>query len=214
MLEFLLINANTPYAIALTLVLVLALLEGVGLVIGFSISSLLDHLSPVDLDLDADLTLANTGLTPLLGWLCLNKLPMLIWLVLFLTCFALLGYSVNYLSYVYANSLITPFISAPIVFIFSLLCTSLVGHPLAKILPKNESLAVSNGSFSGLSAKITVGTAKLNSPAEAVLVDQYSQKHYVMVAPEFAEESFSQNEQVVLLRKSGSIWLVAKLEPF
>ncbi|MDO6619968.1 OB-fold-containig protein [Shewanella sp. 6_MG-2023] len=214
MLEFLLINANTPYAIALTLVLTLAVLEGVGLVIGFSISSLLDHISPIDLDFDAGIDVAQTGLTPLLGWLCLNKLPLLIWLVLLLTSFTLLGYSLNFLSYVYAGHLTSPIISTPIVLIASLFSTSILGRPLTRILPKNESLAVSTDSFSGLSAKITVGTAKLNSPAEAVLVDQHSQKHYVMVAPEFAEESFSQNEQVVLLRKSGSIWLVARLEPF
>ncbi|WP_076542133.1 YqiJ family protein [Shewanella sp. UCD-KL21] len=213
MLEFLLINANTPYAIALSFVLILAFLEGVGLVIGFSISSLLDHISPIDLDFDADLEVAQTGLTPLLGWLCLNKLPLLIWLVLLLTCFSLLGYSLNYLSYIYAGGLIAPIISAPIVLVASLFSTSLLGRPLARLLPKNETLAVSTGSFSGLAAKITVGTAKLNSPAEAVVVDQYSQKHYVMVAPEFAEESFTQDQQVVLLRKSGHFWLAAKFDP-
>ncbi|KPZ68652.1 MULTISPECIES: YqiJ family protein [Shewanella] len=212
MLDFLLINANTPFAIAMTMVLMLALLEGVGLVIGFSISNLIDHLSPVELDVDADLNVANTGLTPLVGWLCLNKLPLLIWLVLLLTCFALIGYSLNFISYQYASNLLSPMISAPIVFVLSLLSTSIIGRPLAKILPKNESHAVSNTSFSGLLAKITVGTARVNSPAEAVLVDQHAQKHYVMVAPEFAEESFNQHDQVVLLNKKNNIWIAAKLD--
>ncbi|NKF48961.1 YqiJ family protein [Shewanella sp. WXL01] len=212
MLEFLLLNANTPFAIALSIVLMLALLEGVGMVIGFSISNLLDHLSPIDLDVDVDLEVANTGVTPILGWLCLNRLPLLIWIVLFLTSFALLGYAVNYVTYQVSGQVLTSFIAGIAALALALFTTSFVGRGLAKVLPKNESMAVSKDSFSGQVAKITLGTARFNHPAEAVLVDQFNQKHYVMVAPETDTESFNQHEQVVLLRKQNSFWVGAKFE--
>lgn len=87
MIEFLLADFNTGFAIALGMVIALAFLEGLGMLIGLSLMSLLDQISPIEFDLEVDAEFSHGGLTPILGWLCLNRLPLLIWLVLFLTCF-------------------------------------------------------------------------------------------------------------------------------
>ncbi|WP_334313545.1 OB-fold-containig protein [Psychrosphaera algicola] len=78
-------------------------------------------------------------------------------------------------------------------------------------MPKEESSAVSKESFAGLLANITVGTAKLGQPAEAMIRDEFNQKHYVLVEP-IEEDEFSQGENVVLVVKEGSRWLVTRFD--
>ncbi len=210
MIEFLLSDINIGFAIALCSVLALATLEGIGMLIGLSMMNLLDHISPIDLDIDVDADLPAGGLTPLLGWLCLNRLPLLIWLVLFLTCFGIIGYSLNFMLLDNSTVNISEFLSYGLSFIISLYATHYIGMPLSRLLPKNESSAISNNSFNGLIATITIGTAKQDSPAEASLTDSFNQKHYVLVTPDDDNEEFSQGQQVVLVEKKESFWLAIK----
>jgi len=210
MIEFLFADINIGFAIALCAVLALATLEGVGMLIGLSMMNLLDHISPIDLDIDVETDLPTGGITPLLGWLCLNRLPLLIWLVLFLTCFGIIGYTINYVLINNLSINLSEFLVYILSFISSLYATHLIGVPLSRLLPKNESSAISNSSFNGLIATITIGTAKQNSPAEASLTDSFNQKHYVLVTPDCDNEEFSQGQQVVLVEKKETFWLAIK----
>lgn len=213
MIEFIFADINIGFAIALSSVLVLAMLEGIGMLIGLSVMNLLDHISPIDfdIDIDADSSLNAAGLTPLIGWLCLNRLPLLIWLVLFLTSFGITGYTLNYILLTSFTINLSEFLTYSLSFILSLYITHHIGEPLSRLLPKNESSAISNNSFNGLVATITIGTAKQDSPAEASLTDSYKQKHYVLVTPDSDKEEFTQGQQVVLVEKKETFWLAVKL---
>ena len=101
MLDFVLADYNLLFTCSICFVFILAFIEGLGLLIGFSLMNALDQLTPIDLNTEIDLT--EGGLTALLGWLCLNRLPLLIWLVILLTSFGLFGYCLNYLSYSILN---------------------------------------------------------------------------------------------------------------
>jgi hypothetical protein len=210
MIEFILADINIGFAVALCSVLALAMLEGIGMLIGLSMVNLLDHISPIDLDIDVDTDLPVGGLTPLLGWLCLNRLPLLIWLVLFLTSFGITGYTLNYILLNNFTIHFSEFLIYGLSFILSLYATHHIGVPLSRLLPKNESSAISNNSFNGLIATITIGTAKQDSPAEASLIDSFNQKHYVLVSPDNDNEEFNQGQQVVLVEKKESFWLAIK----
>lgn len=213
MFEFLIADINTPFAIALSCVIALGFLEGVGMLIGLSIMNLMDQISPFEMDIEVDTNLSGQGITPLLGWLCLNRLPLLVWIVLFLTSFSIAGYSYNYAILANSSIELPTFISSIFALTAAVFATRWIGRPLARLMPKNESSAVSNESFLGLVAKITIGTAKQNSPAQAVLVDQFNQKHYVLVAPESSGDEFTQTEQVVLVEKTENHWLAVKFTP-
>jgi len=210
MYEFLFADINTGFAIALSIVAILGLLEGIGMLIGLSVINIMDQFSPFELDVEIDTDISANGLTPLLGWLYLNKLPLLVWAVLFLTSFSISGYTFNFVVLGTFSATLPTFIAYIFAFTLAIFMTRLIGKPLAKILPKNESSAVSNHSFTGLVAKITIGTAKKNSPAEAVLVDQFNQKHYVLVAPDDSNDTFNQSEEVVLVEKTSNFWLAVK----
>lgn len=207
--QFFISDLNLPYTIALTIVFGVAMLEGLALLVGASLMSLLDDL--VDINIDTDAEVSSGGLTSLLGWLCLNKLPLLVWLVLLLTSFALGGLIYNYIMVITVNLDILFWLSKPVALITALLSTHYLGEKIAKIIPKNESSATSTSEFAGRVATITLGKASIGNAAQAVLIDDYQQKHYVMVEPEQADQTFLQGSSVVLLEKKATSWTAASL---
>lgn len=210
MTEFFLADFNILYSIALCFVIALAFIEGLGLIIGVSLMEMFGQFSTFDVDADIDVT--SGGLTSVIGWLCLNRLPLLIWLVILLTSFGSCGIVINYITVSELNFVFPTYVTAIASLIFAIYFTKAFSKPLAKILPKNETSALSNTSFTGLVGKITVGKATINSPAEAVIQDAYKQKHYILVAPEKEDEVFLSGSSVVLLKKSANHWLAAPFE--
>ncbi len=204
MLDFFLADFNLPYTLALTLVMAIALLEGVALIIGLSFASFLDELFVIDLDIDPELS--SSGLSATLGWLYFHRLPFLVWLVLLLCSFGVVGSVLNFI-------LVMPlFITLPISFVFTVFITRYLAKRIAKIIPRNESSAASSSSFSGKLATITIGKASKGNAAEAVLRDQFNQKHYVLVEPECDQQVFEQGTQVVLVEKLSSSWLAIEFK--
>lgn len=202
MFDFFVADINLPFLVALGVVALLSLVEGVGLVIGLSLMNLLDQLFPVDIDVDMDTDVSVGGLTAVLGWLCLNRLPLLIWLVLFLTAFAVVGLVYHYLLLSVGLPIGPALLSLGIALLGGTWLTRILGARLAVILPKNESTAVSQHSFSGQFAHITLGNAEAGKPAEALLRDPHGQPHYVMVEPADTGTILGQGSRVLLLEKS------------
>ncbi|MBU2882962.1 YqiJ family protein [Psychrosphaera sp. B3R10] len=209
MSEFLFASFNSYYTIALSIVLILLFIELAGQLVGFSFSHLFD--SGADIDTTASLSGSASVSLDILGWLGLKKLPLLIWLVSFLTVFAIVGYCLSYFVFFVLDVSIAKLLAGGITLVISLFLNSKVCTKLAEIMPKEESSAVSKESFAGLLANITVGTAKLGQPAEAMIRDEFNQKHYVLVEP-IEEDEFSQGENVVLVVKEGSRWLVTRFD--
>ncbi|WP_263322506.1 YqiJ family protein [Endozoicomonas sp. Mp262] len=120
------------------------------------------------------------------------------------------GYSSNYLVLTLMNQPLPALVNHCIALMASVLVIRTTGSRLSGILSQNESLAVSSTSFSGKIASITLGTATLNNPAEAVLTDEYHKKHYIMVMPCSEEESFRQGDDVVLIEQQQGFWTAIK----
>ena len=79
-------------------------------------------------------------------------------------------------------------------------------------MPKDETAAVSEKSFIGLDAVITLDTARHKSAAQAKLRDIHGTWHYVMVEPNNSEEEFAQGDNVVLRRLDGATYYAEKSE--
>lgn len=205
MFSFFISDFNILYSCALFFVICLALLEGIGLLIGLSIVTALDDLFSFDIDVDA--TLPSGGLSGILGWLYLSRLPLLVWLILFLTSFGIAGLSINFVV------ILPTLLSFPIAFIVAIFSCRILGGKIATIMPTNESSAISSHSFTGKIATITVGKARKGSAAEAVLHDDFHQKHYLMVEPEMQGQEFIQGTQVILIKKLSRSWLAIEFEP-
>ncbi|MGI2257983.1 YqiJ family protein [Shewanella sp. GXUN23E] len=209
MLDFFFMTANLPFAVAISMVVLLGCIELLSLLTGWGFSNLFDDFFGADVEVDTDVT---GGFTGLVGWLCLNRLPLLVWLVMALTLFAIAGFTLNYLTALFLEALFSEWLTIVFALLMAALGCRLLGPGLAAVLPKNETSAVSIDSLAGCVGVVTLATASPGKPAEVMVRDASLQKHYVLVEPELAEE-FTRGTQVVLLRKQGNRWLAARLEP-
>ncbi|RDV24615.1 DUF1449 family protein [Alteromonas aestuariivivens] len=206
-MSFLFSDANMFYSAALVFVVLLFMVEVLGLLFGLSLVGLLDDIVSVDAKAD----LSATGPSELLSWLCLDRLPLLVWLILWLTCFGATGFFIT--SFLLAG---LPFgvpaaLHIVVSMIFATFLTAKFGGGLAKLIPKQQSTAIDTESLVGSAAVITLGTACAGSPAEAKVTDAFQQLHYVMVEP-MENDNFVKGDTVILVQKGPRGWLATRYQ--
>ena len=221
--------ALIPFTAALIVLGLIATLELVGLLFGVAFSGLVDSALPdIELDADADFELdAELGgdggplhvdgpdvpdmpsagpLSQFLSWLCVGKVPVLILLAAFLLGFGLSGLIIQETVQGVLGLYLWPILVAVPAFFVALPVTRYLGLSIAKIMPKEESDAVSRGAFIGAVATIIRGEAEHGKPAEAKLRDVHGTTHYILVEPDQIGLKFGQGNEVLLVKKSGSIF--------
>ncbi len=219
MIAFVLSSQNLPFAVSLSLMLAIALMEGVSTLIGAGLSEFIDSVLPdmdadvdvdVDADFDADLDAdfhAPGLFTRLLSWLRVGEVPVLLLVIVFLTAFGLIGLfcqsmSLRILGYMLPATLA----SVPALFA-TLPVVRICGGILARVIPKDETESVSEESFVGRLAVVTIGRATVGKPAQARLSDEHGQAHYIMVEPDVEEAMFEQGATVLIVsHKGGAIY--------
>lgn len=186
-----------PFAAALAILVGLAVIEGLGLLIGHSPSNALDSLIP-DLPNSAD---AAQGA---LGWLHLGKVPALVLLILFLAGFAITGYVIEGLAYKLLGVMAPAWAASIPAALAGFATVNGLGALLARIIPKDETSAVSEQSLIGRAGIIVRGIATQTLAAEAKVRDMHGRAHYVLVEPDFEDQSFAEGSDVLLVKKVGA----------
>lgn len=214
MIEFLLASANLPFSAALGVMLVIGVMEAVGLLFGADLAGAVDSVLPdldVDVDVDGGADAGGAAPGPLaaaLGWLCVGRVPALILLICFLLAFGLAGLGVQAMVQESTGALLPGWFAAIPALAIGLPATRFLGLGFAKILPQDETYAVSESEFLGKVATVTVGTARAGLPAEARLRDAHGNTHYVRVEPLRPAESFAAGTAVVLKVRDGAVYKV------
>jgi len=203
MWQLMLAAENKIFSIALALMLLIAVVELVAVVLGGGLSSSLDSILP-----DAEVTQPETEgvLSRLLSWLRIGEVPLLMVLVVFLMGFSLIGlfsqkllmaifgfYSPGWLAGLYVLPLSLPFVRWGT-------------GVLQRIIPKDETTAITAESLIGRVALITLGTAKAGYPAEAKVKDQHNYYHYIQVEPDEADQAFVTGTEILLLSRQGNVY--------
>lgn len=200
---------NALFAGALALMLLIALLEGVTTLLGMGLSNMIEGFFP-DINLDIEAPQAPSALSRLLGWLHVGRIPVLILLVLFLTAFGLIGYGIQSLLVAIFGVFFPGWMVAIVAIFVALPIVKTSGAVLEKMIPQDESSAISEEDYIGRIAFITLGNARKGYPAEAKLSDQYGQTHYLMVEPESDGIVFNQGEEVLLVARANSKFIAIK----
>jgi hypothetical protein len=201
-LDFLLATDNLPFTIALGLMLVLGGLELLSSFAGLGISDVLDDAVP---DLDAGGDVGDVGgdspLFDALHWVGFGQVPLLIFLVTFLGIFGFLGLVGQYATLrISGGDWTVPWWIAWLpVLMVSVAPTRLIAVAVGKVLPREETSAISESSFIGSVATITLGAARKGQPSQAKLRDAHGTTHYVMVEPHHDDEVLEAGEEVVLV---------------
>ena len=192
MLAFITSGDNVPFFAALLLMLLIGAVEAVGLGGGGVLGD--------GFDADADLD----GHASLLNWLNVGKLPLLMLIVVFLFSFGLVGLILQQLI---AGIFGRPgpwWLSVPLAVATALPFTRLFGRVVAKILPTDETTAVSRETLVGRLAVIVTGKAEVGSAAQARVRDAHGQTHYVMIEPDDVGEVFDEGSSVIIVRHAGA----------
>lgn len=198
----LLAQHNLPFAVALALMAMLALVQMIGLDFG----------GEADADYDAD-GLPDGGIgaaaASLLG---LGRVPLTVWLALFLLVFAAVGVSGQALADNLTGAPLDRWLAALLAAGASLPLTGALVRPLASILPQDETTAVPLDALVGKRAEVLIGTARSGSPARARVHDRHGHPHLVMVEPHEQGAELAQSEIVLLVRREGELFFAAQLE--
>jgi hypothetical protein len=101
-------------------------------------------------------------------------------------------------------------IAVPLALILSMPLTRITGKGLSKILPSDESSAITDESFIGRTAIVVLGTAKAGTTVQAKVRDEYGQHHYVLVELDEGEDDIPTGGQVILVKKMGARFLCIK----
>lgn len=218
MFDFITAPENIPFAVALLVLLIIAGLEGVGALFGVGLSNMLDSLLPnTDLSLDVegpDLEASNT-LGHLLSWLRVGQVPVLVLLIVFLASFGLAGFILQKSLWTIFGFMLPVGIAWIPAFCVALPAVRIFGTILHKMIPKDETNAVSQKTFIGRLATITLGTAQTGHAAQGKVKDQFGQDHYIMIEPDQEDISFPQGSEVLLVRQDGvKFYAIVNDNPF
>jgi len=190
---------NLPFSIALVFVALLALVQLFGLG-GFEVDA------DGDIDMDADGSGQAGWLNGIFFTFGIGKLPFSIWLVFFLTILAAAGVSIQSLAEGLLGAPLDMWLGVAIAAGIALPATGIVARPLARILPRDESSAISVESLVGRRARIAIGRASVGSPARAQVSDHFGQSHNVMVEPHDPAAVMVEGDEVLLVRREGEVF--------
>lgn len=185
-----------PFGIGLALIVAIALLEGVGMMMALSPSNWLDDFLP---DVSSE-----SGLDKLLGWLHLGKVPSLVLLILFLMGYTVFGYSLQVVCHGLFGAYLPGWIAGLIAVPSGLATVRGLGALIARIVPKDESSAVSEATLIGRTGTVSAGVARRGLAAQARVKDALGRTHYLMVEPDVDGEVFEEGAQVLIVRKVGA----------
>lgn len=197
-----------PFTAATFLMLLIAIVEGVAMVAGATLSGLLQHHLPDPWDN------LHGPFDKLLGWLHVGRVPFLVLLVLFLAGFALTGFALNMVAHRFFGTWVPPIIAVPAAFFATLPIVRILGAGLARLIPQDQTYAVSFDSLVGRIATIVVGTARPGYPAQARVLSEHGQTLYVMVEPDAEGMTFEGGERVLLTKQIAGNRFAAAINPW
>jgi hypothetical protein len=196
-MEVFVVEQSWPFVVALMLLLLVTIVEGLSVLLGASASGWLDSLLPDPWD-------AVTGpIDSWLGWLHVGRVPALVLVVIFLAAFSFTGLTANVVVNRWFDVWIPVFLSVPIAFVSALPVVRILGAGLARVIPKDESSAVTFDTLLGRVAVMVGGEARKGSPAQGKVNTDSGQTIYLMIEPDNEGATFVGGDKVLLVRQLG-----------
>jgi hypothetical protein len=197
-----------PFTAATLLMLLIAIVEGIAMMVGGNVSESLQEWLPDPWD---DV---HGPFDKLLGWLYVGRVPLLVLLVLFLAGFAITGFALNMLVHRLTGAWVPLILSVPAAFFATLPIVRIFGAGLARLIPHDQTFAVSFDTLVGRIGTIVTGTARQGYPAQAKVPNEHGQALYVMVEPEAEGMTFQSGERVLLTKQISGSRFAAVVNPW
>lgn len=196
-LDFVFAGQNYFFVICLGIALGLIVLEVISALMGGVIDSLADSLVPESLT-DVDIDPATGGeFTGFFQWMLLGRVPIIIWLMVFLMGWGLTGLIMQAVLFSFTGWLLFAWLAIPVALVQNLFVVRGVVLLLSKILPKDETYVTSERDFIGQKAVIFLKPIAPDLPSLAKFKDLHGTEQQVAV--EFkSDQNILEGQEVVL----------------
>jgi hypothetical protein len=158
-----------PFAIAAAIMLTLGVIELLTTMVGFSFGQFLGQ----DASVDAD---GHHGLDGLFLWINAGRLPLLMLIILALGIFSIGGFLLQGIAHMVGTT-VPVTIAALAAAAGSLPVIRITSRGLARIIPRDETYAVSDADFVGKVALVSVGPLDQGLPGKVRLKDVFGNWH-------------------------------------
>ena len=198
---------NLPFLIALIAVVFISFAQIVGLGDLFESAA-----ADIEFDVDPDAAISGGWTEGAFSLLGLGKVPFLIWLMLLMFVFAVIGVAGQAFAVALIGGPLDAIAAAVLAAGAALPVNGALTRPLARLLPQDETSAVSLDTLVRRDAEIQIGTAKRGSPARSKVIDVFGQPHFVMVEPHDPDTVMSEGDTVLLVRREGQTFFAVHYE--
>lgn len=197
---------NTLFAVAWLLMLLLGVIELISLFVAGG-SNWLDSFLPDSLSqpahFDVNIDAAEGAIVRFLSWLYVGRIPLLMLMVVFLALFGACGFVLQQSALALTGGYLKPVIAVPSAWLATLPCTRIGATALYRIMPKDETSAISESQLLGRVGVVVTGVARADSPAQVRVRDGHGQQHYVMAASDDGQD-LPEGTSVLLVSQQGS----------
>lgn len=207
MIDFFLADENQWFSVALAIMFGIAILEGITILLGFAISSIIDSMMP-DIDFDAHVHAdfdADHALSKILSWVRIGKVPMLMLMVIFLTSFSLVGYGIQGAAVKISGGFLSPMFAGWMAFFISIPILRICAKILERIMPNDQTDAVSRDSFINRVATLTLAPVNPKRPVEAKVKDEHGNTHYIMLISD-GDFNIPLSSDALIISREGNIF--------
>jgi Protein of unknown function (DUF1449) len=160
-----------PFAVAAAIMAAVGAIELLTTLVGFSIGELVGN----DVAVEAD---SHDALGGLFLWINAGRLPLLILIVLALGVFSIEGFALQAIAHGFGLTLPT-WIACLAAFAGTIPVVRTASRGIARIIPRDESYAVSDADFVGKVATVSIGPLDQGLPGRVRLKDVFGNWHTV-----------------------------------
>jgi hypothetical protein len=189
-----------PFAVAAAIMVVLGGIELLTTLIGFSISEMLGH----DVAVEAD---SHNGLGGLLLWINAGRLPLLILIILAFGVFSIEGFLLQGIAHA-AGFAIPVSIATLAAIAGSIPVIRTTSRGIARIIPRDETYAVSDADFVGKVAMVSVGPLDQGLPGRVRLKDVFGNWHTVSARASHDSPALAVGASVLLVDRDAKSFIV------
>jgi hypothetical protein len=160
-----------PFAIAAAIMMALGAIELLTTLVGFSLAELIGK----DVAVEAD---SHNGLGGLFLWINAGRLPLLILIILALGVFSIEGFLLQGVAHMVGTA-VPVAIAALVAVAGSIPVIRTTSRGLSRIIPRDETYAVSESDFVGKVAMVSIGPLDQGLPGRVRLKDVFGNWHTV-----------------------------------
>lgn len=219
MIENLFAPENGVFLVTLCLFLLIFVIQALSVVIGMEPFGFMDSLLPdVDFNADTDLHLGEVSpgfIDSVMSMLKLGRVPFVFTFILFLFLFSVIGLYGQLVLFELVGTRLNGLLASGGAFVVTIPLLRFGNGILEKILPKDETAAISANTFVGRMATILIGTATHARAAEAKVIGPDGKTHYINVVADNEGKSFIQGDHLLIVgrRTEGTFTVIENKNP-